>query len=134
MLDAKIVSTLEKIIHNSYFKKRVNPAEQKAQVEDRFLRGRQIAGCRSVAPHGQRRHAQVQKGCAAEDAQQDSRILSNRLRESAAASAAAARRNPAAPCARLRDGIGSAVRRMEVRYLEQGCANTWRGRTDGPWR
>ena len=43
MLDAKIASALKKIIQNSYFQKKVNLAEQKAQLEDRFLRGRQIA-------------------------------------------------------------------------------------------
>ena len=43
MLDAKIASSLNKIIQNSQFKKRVSFEEQKAQKEDRFLRGRQIA-------------------------------------------------------------------------------------------
>ena len=43
MLDAKIVSALNKIIQNSPFKKKVSLEEQKAQKEDRFLRGRQIA-------------------------------------------------------------------------------------------
>ena len=43
MLDAKIASSLNKIIQNSYFKKKVSLEEQKAQKEDRFLRGRQIA-------------------------------------------------------------------------------------------
>ena len=43
MLDAKIASALNKIIQNSYFKKKVSLEEQKAQKEDRFLRGRQIA-------------------------------------------------------------------------------------------
>ena len=43
MLDAKIVSALNKIIQNSHFKKKVSLQEQKAQKEDRFLRGRQIA-------------------------------------------------------------------------------------------
>ena len=43
MLDAKIPSSLQKIIQNSNFKKRVNLAGQKAQLDDRFLRGRQIA-------------------------------------------------------------------------------------------
>ena len=41
MLDAKIVSALNKIIQNSQFKKKVGLEEQKAQKEDRFLRGRQ---------------------------------------------------------------------------------------------
>ena len=43
MLDAKIGSALNKIIQNSQFKKKVSVEEQKAQKEDRFLRGRQIA-------------------------------------------------------------------------------------------
>ena len=42
-LDAKIASALNKIIQNSHFKKKVSLEEQKAQKEDRFLRGRQIA-------------------------------------------------------------------------------------------
>ena len=43
MLDANIASSLKKIIHNSNFKKRNNLAVQKAQLDDRFLRGKQIA-------------------------------------------------------------------------------------------
>ena len=43
VLDAKIVSALNRIIHNSQFKRRISLEEQKAQKEDRFLRGRQIA-------------------------------------------------------------------------------------------
>ena len=43
MLDAKIASALNKIIQNSQFKKKVSLEEQKAQKEDRFLGGRQIA-------------------------------------------------------------------------------------------
>ena len=43
MLDAKIASALNKIIQNSHFKKNLSLEEQKAQKEDRFLRGRQIA-------------------------------------------------------------------------------------------
>ena len=43
VLDARIASALNKIIHNSHFKRRVSLEEQKAQKEDRFLRGRQIA-------------------------------------------------------------------------------------------
>ena len=43
MLDAKIASALNKIIQNSYFKKKVSLEQQKAQKEDRFLRGRQTA-------------------------------------------------------------------------------------------
>ena len=42
MLDAKIASARNKIIQNSQFKKKVSLEEQKAQKEDRFLRGRQI--------------------------------------------------------------------------------------------
>ena len=43
MLDAEIASALIKIIQNSFFKKKVSLQEQKAQKEDQFLRGRQIA-------------------------------------------------------------------------------------------
>ena len=43
VLDAKIASALNRTIHNSHFKRRVSLEEQKAQKEDRFLRGRQIA-------------------------------------------------------------------------------------------
>ena len=43
MLDAKFASALNKIIQNSHVKKKVSFDEQKAQKEDRFLRGRQIA-------------------------------------------------------------------------------------------
>ena len=43
MLDARIASALKNIIQNSHFKKKVSLEEQKAQKEDRFLRGRQIA-------------------------------------------------------------------------------------------
>ena len=43
MLDAKIASALNRIIQNSYFKKKVSLEEQKAQKQDRFLRGSQIA-------------------------------------------------------------------------------------------
>ena len=43
MLDAKIASSLNKIIQNSCFKEKVSLEEQKAQKEDQFLRGRQIA-------------------------------------------------------------------------------------------
>ena len=43
MLDARIVSALNKIIQNSYVKKKVSLEEQKAQKEYRFLRGKQIA-------------------------------------------------------------------------------------------
>ena len=43
MLDAKIASTLNEIIQNSQFKRKFSLEEHKAQVQDRFLRGRQIA-------------------------------------------------------------------------------------------
>ena len=43
VLDAKIASALNRIIHNSHFKRRVSLEEQKAHKEFRFLRGRQIA-------------------------------------------------------------------------------------------
>ena len=43
VLDARIASALNKIIHNSHLKRRVSLEEQKAQKESRFLRGRQIA-------------------------------------------------------------------------------------------
>ena len=43
VLDARIASALNKIIHNSHFKRRISREEQKAQKQDRFLRGRQMA-------------------------------------------------------------------------------------------
>ena len=43
VLDAKIASALNKIIHNSHLKRRISLEEQKAQKQDSFLRGRQIA-------------------------------------------------------------------------------------------
>ena len=43
VLDAKIASALNKIIHNSHFKRRISLEERKAQKQERFLRGRQIA-------------------------------------------------------------------------------------------
>ena len=43
VLDARNASALNKIIHNSHFKRRISPEELKAQKQDRFLRGRQIA-------------------------------------------------------------------------------------------
>ena len=39
----EIASALNKIIHNSHFNRRISLEEQKAQKEDHFLRGRQIA-------------------------------------------------------------------------------------------
>ena len=43
VLDARIASALNKIIHNSHFKRRISLEEQKARKQDRFFRGRQIA-------------------------------------------------------------------------------------------
>ena len=43
MLDARVASASNKIIQYFHFKKKVRLLEQKAQKEDRFLRGRQIA-------------------------------------------------------------------------------------------
>ena len=43
VLDARIASALNRIIDNSHFKRKVSLEEKKAQKEDRFLRGRQIA-------------------------------------------------------------------------------------------
>ena len=43
VLDARIASAPNRIIHNSHFKRRISLEEQEAQKEDRFLRGRQIA-------------------------------------------------------------------------------------------
>ena len=43
VLDARIASALNKIIQNSQFKRRISLEEEKAQKEDRFPRGRQIA-------------------------------------------------------------------------------------------
>ena len=43
LLDARIASSLNKIIQNSHFKRKVSLEEQEAQKEDQFLRGRQIA-------------------------------------------------------------------------------------------
>ena len=43
VLNAKIASALNRIIQNTRFKKKVSLEEMKAQEEDRFLRGRQIA-------------------------------------------------------------------------------------------
>ena len=42
VLDARIASALNRIIHNSHFKRRISLHEMKAQKEDCFLRGRQI--------------------------------------------------------------------------------------------
>ena len=43
VLDARIASALNKIIHNSHFKRRISLEKQKAEKQDRFLRGKQIA-------------------------------------------------------------------------------------------
>ena len=43
VLDANIASALNRIIHYTRFKKKISLEEMKAQKEDRFLRGRQIA-------------------------------------------------------------------------------------------
>ena len=43
VLDARIASALNGIIHNSHFKRRISMEEQKPQKQDRFLRDRQIA-------------------------------------------------------------------------------------------
>ena len=43
VLDARIASALNKIIQNTRLKKKVSLEEMKAQKEDRFLRGREIA-------------------------------------------------------------------------------------------
>ena len=43
VLDANIASALNRIIHNTQFKRKISLEEQRAQKEDRFLRGRQIA-------------------------------------------------------------------------------------------
>ena len=43
VLDARIASALNRIIHNTHFKRKATLEEQNAQKEDRFLRGRQIA-------------------------------------------------------------------------------------------
>ena len=43
VLDARIASALNKIIHNSHIKRRISLEEQQAQKQDRFVRGRQIA-------------------------------------------------------------------------------------------
>ena len=42
VLDARIASALNQIIHNSHFKRRISLEEQKVQKQDRFFRGRQI--------------------------------------------------------------------------------------------
>ena len=43
VFDARIPSPQNKIIHNSHFKRRTSLEEHKAQKQDRFLHGRQIA-------------------------------------------------------------------------------------------
>ena len=43
VLDARIAPALNKIIHNSHFKRRISLEEHKAQKQDRFLPRRPIA-------------------------------------------------------------------------------------------
>ena len=43
VLDARIASALNKIIHNFNLKRRISLEEQKVQKQDSFFRGRQIA-------------------------------------------------------------------------------------------
>ena len=43
VLDARIASALNKIIHNTHYKKKVSLEEMEAHKEDPLLRGRQIA-------------------------------------------------------------------------------------------
>ena len=43
VLDAVIAPALNKIIHNSQFKRRISLEEHRAQKQDHFFRGRQIA-------------------------------------------------------------------------------------------
>ena len=43
VLDARIASALNKIIHNSHVKRRISLEEMKGQKQDRFLHGKQIA-------------------------------------------------------------------------------------------
>ena len=43
VFDARIASALNTIIHNSHFKRRISLEEQKAQKQDSFFRGRQVA-------------------------------------------------------------------------------------------
>ena len=43
VLDARIAPALNRIIHNTRFKRRISLEEQKAQKQDRFIRGRQIS-------------------------------------------------------------------------------------------
>ena len=43
VLDARIASVLNKIIHNSQFQRRISLEEHKSQKQDRFFRGRQTA-------------------------------------------------------------------------------------------
>ena len=42
VIDARIASALNKIIHNSQFKRRISLEEQKAQKQNRFHSGKQI--------------------------------------------------------------------------------------------
>ena len=64
VLDARIASALNRIIHNSHFKRRISLEEPKAQKEDRFLRGRQIAYlmARGMGSPRQVRNRRTRKG------------------------------------------------------------------------
>ena len=66
VLDARIASALNKIIHNFHFKRRISLEEQKAQKQDRFLRGRQIAyfraRCMGSPRHVQNRRRRTREG------------------------------------------------------------------------
>ena len=42
VLDARIASALNRIIHNSHTKRRTSLEEQKTHKQDRFFRGKQI--------------------------------------------------------------------------------------------
>ena len=42
VLDARIATALNRIIHNFQFNRRISLEEQEAQKQDRFLRGRQL--------------------------------------------------------------------------------------------
>ena len=51
MLDAKIASVRKKIITNPYFKKGVNLEEEKAQIQDRYPRGRYLYDLRILSSY-----------------------------------------------------------------------------------
>ena len=60
VLDTRIASALNKIIHNVHFK-RISLEEQKAQKEDRFLRGRQVAKSYTIKSVSEFFHAAERK-------------------------------------------------------------------------